>query len=481
MFLTERQNSSRAKIAIMQWLLLIAGVISSVAVFNAARPRRGHRTTLVAGFFASWLTIELAFHWLVVVVAVAAVGIAGGGAEHPAGLLGLLLLAQSAVGLASLGREGLRTGRQMDQALMDLSSRSSAGAGAGAGAGAAARPGVRFPWSHVVLPVLMQRRAGVRRVRDIEFARVGGKTLRLDLTLPADTQPGEKRPVLLQIHGGAWIISDKRDQGQPLMNHLATQGWVCVNANYRLSPGATFPDHLIDTKRALAWISEHVADFGGDPEYVCITGGSAGGHLAAMVALTANQARYQPGFEDVDTSVKAAVPFYGIYDLTNRLGTYPDHFYSRLLEPLVMKAFLADEPERFEEASPIDQVHALAPPFLVVHGDRDSIVPLPDTRLFVERLREVSHQPVLYAELKGAQHAFDVFPSVRCARVVEGVERFLTTLWEGAVGAAPVAELTSGESGPDGGAAGEAKAAAPPGVEVRTGAETDGAGELSVG
>lgn len=472
MFLTERQNSSRAKIAIMQWLLLIAGVISSVAVFNAARPRRGHRTTLVAGFVASWLTIELAFHWLVVVVAVAALGIAGGGAEHLVGLLGLLLLAQSAVGLASLGREALRTGRQMDQALMDLSSRPSTGAGAGAGPGG--RPGVRFPWSHIVLPVLMQRRAGVRRVRDLEFARVGGQTLRLDLTLPAETQPGEKRPVLLQIHGGAWIVSDKRHQGQPLMNHLATRGWVCVNANYRLSPGATFPDHLIDAKRALAWIGEHVADFGGDPGYVCVTGGSAGGHLAALLALTANQPRYQPGFEDVDTSVKAAVPFSGMYDLTNRLGTYPDHFHSRLLEPLVMKAFLADEPERFAEGSPIDQLHALAPPFLVVHGDRDSMVPLPDTRLFVERLREVSHQPVLYAELRGAQHAFDVFPSVRCARVVEGVERFLTTLWEGTVEAAPVAELTIGEVGENGpdrsGVAGAA-------LEARTEAETDEAGE----
>jgi acetyl esterase/lipase len=417
----------------MQWLLLIAGVVSSLAVLNAARPLRGRRTLVVAGFIASWLTIELAFHWLVVVVAVGALGIAGGGAEHLVGLLGLLLLVQSAVGLANLGREGLRTGRQMDQALMDLSPRAESGANA------------RFPWAHVLLPLLMQRRGGVRRVRNLEFARVAGTTLRLDLTLPADTQPGEKRPVLLQVHGGAWIISDKRDQGQPLMNHLATQGWVCVSANYRLSPGATFPDHLIDCKRALAWIREHVADFGGDPDHVCVTGGSAGGHLATLVALTANQPRYQPGFEDVDTSVQAAVPFYGIYDLTDRLGTYPDHFHSRLVEPLVMKAFLADEPERFAEASPIDQVHALAPPFLVLHGDRDSIVPLPDTRLFVERLREVSHQPVLYAELKGAQHAFDVFPSLRCARVVEGVERFLTTLWKGTVDATPVAQLTAGE------------------------------------
>jgi len=415
----------------MQWLLLVAGVLSSLAVVNAARPRRGRRS-FVPGFFASWLTIELAFHWLVLDVVVVAVGIAGGGADHLVGLLGLLLLAQSAVGLANLGRESLRTGRQVHQALAELP-------------GGPPRAGGSFPWSHVVLPVLMSRRSGVRRVRNLAFARVAGKVLRLDLTLPAATQPGDKRPVVLQIHGGAWVIGDKRQQGQPLLNHLATQGWVCVNANYRLSPGATFPDHLVDCKRALAWSAEHVADFGGDPDYVCVTGNSAGGHLAAMVALTANQPRYQPGFEHVDTSIKAAVPFYGIYDLTNRLGTFPASFHRRIAEPLVVKAFLAEEPERFVEASPIDQVHPLAPPFLVVHGDRDSLVPLPDTRLFVERLREVSKQPVLNAELQGAQHGFDLFPSLRTAKVVEGVERFLTTLWEQRAGATPVAELTVGD------------------------------------
>lgn len=399
----------------MQWLLLIAGVISSVCVVNAARPRRG-RWSGVPGFFGSWLTIELAFHWFVLDVIVAAIGIAGGGFDHLAGKIGLLLIAQSAVGLLSLGREGLRAEGQMRTALADLAP--------------ADRPTpAKFPWSHVVLPFLVQRRKGVRRVRNLEFAQVGGKTLRLDLTLPEDTQPGEKRPVILQIHGGGWIIGDKREQGQPLLNHLATQGWVCVNANYRLSPGATFPDHLIDCKRALAWIRAHIADFGGDPGYVCVTGGSAGGHLTALLALTANKPEYQPGFEQVDTSVHAAVPFYGCYDFTNRLGTYPGYFLTRMLEPHVMKAFLEDEPERFAAASPIDQVHGDAPPFLVLHGDRDSLIPLPDTRLFVDRLREESRQPVFYAELRGAQHAFDIFPSVRTARVVEGVERFLTTLW----------------------------------------------------
>ena len=114
--------------------------------------------------------------------------------------------------------------------------------------------------------------------------------------LPASRPPG-RRPTLLQIHGGAWIVGSKNEQGIPLMLHLAARGWVCVSANYRLSPRATFPDHLVDVKRAIAWIREHGAEYGANPDFLVVTGGSAGGHLAALVALTANDPEYQPGFE----------------------------------------------------------------------------------------------------------------------------------------------------------------------------------------
>ena len=105
-------------------------------------------------------------------------------------------------------------------------------------------------------------------------------------------------------------------------------GWVGFNIDYRLSPAATFPDHLVDVKRAIAWVREHAAEYGADPDFVCLTGGSAGGHLCALAALTADDPAYQPGFEDADTSVAAAVPFYGVYDLTDSEGIY----YSELLE-----------------------------------------------------------------------------------------------------------------------------------------------------
>jgi acetyl esterase/lipase len=286
--------------------------------------------------------------------------------------------------------------------------------------------GSRIAWWRLITP-LPFRPSGVRRLRNVEYARAAGRRLRLDVYMPR--LEGSSRPAVLQIHGGAWVMGDKRQQGVPLLTHLASTGWVGFNANYRLSPGATFPDHLIDLKRAIAWIREHADEYGVDPNFIAVTGGSAGGHLAALMALTANEPRYQPRFENADTSVQAAVPFYGIYDFTNRLGTHPRVFLKRLLEPHVMKAYISEAPERFTEASPLDRIHPDAPPFLIIHGDRDTLAPLADARLFAERLRAVSKAPVVYAELRGAQHAFDIFISPRSAPVIEAVERFLVATY----------------------------------------------------
>jgi acetyl esterase/lipase len=236
-------------------------------------------------------------------------------------------------------------------------------------------------------------------------------------------------PVLLQIHGGAWIVGDKRQQARPLMHHLAENGWVCVAPNYRRSPSATFPEHLVDVKLALRWVRAHVSDFGGDPGFVVITGGSAGGHLAALAAFTANEPEFQPGFEDVDTSVAACVVFYGAFDLMGRYGGRGADGMGGLIERVVLKRRLADDPGAFSRASPLDQVRADAPPFMVVHGTDDSLVPIDEARAFAARLRAVSSSPTVYVELPHAQHAFEVFDTARSDIVVRGVHRFLATAY----------------------------------------------------
>jgi acetyl esterase/lipase len=213
------------------------------------------------------------------------------------------------------------------------------------------------------------------------------------------------------------------------MYHLADRGWVCVAINYRLSPRATWPDQLVDCKRALAWIRAHIAEFGGDPDYVVVTGGSAGGHLTTMVGLTANDPELQPGFESVDTSVRAMVPFYGVFDWTDQFGIRGARDpLRRLLERSVVKVPRDDDPQRYAQASPMHRVHGGAPPALVVHGDLDSLAPVDEARRFVAMLRDVSANPVVYVELPGAHHAFDVFHSVRTLHAVAGVDAFLAWL-----------------------------------------------------
>jgi acetyl esterase/lipase len=244
------------------------------------------------------------------------------------------------------------------------------------------------------------------------------------------------------------MVGQKEGQAEPLMAHLAERGWVCVTTNYRLSPRATWPDHIVDVKRALAWTKATIAEHGGDPDFVVITGGSAGGHLSSLAALTPHVADFQPGFEDTDTSVAAAVPFYGVYDFVNRHGTSRADMEG-FLARRVFKSKPSEDRARWEQASPISHVGPHAPPFFVLHGTNDSLVPAGQARSFVDELRKESNRPTVYAELPGAQHAFEMFPSVRTHATVHAVERFLAVVRSEHGGATP-AEAVGGSSQPIG-------------------------------
>jgi acetyl esterase/lipase len=258
---------------------------------------------------------------------------------------------------------------------------------------------------------------------DISYGECGSRN-HLDIWRRPDLDRGGRAPVLLQVPGGAWMVGNKRGQAHPLMSHLAELGWVCVAINYRLSPRSTWPDHIVDVKRAIAWTKEHIAEYGGDPDWIAITGGSAGGHLSALAALTPNDPRFQPGFEEADTRVQAAVPFYGVYDFTKSDNSMHPMMVP-MLQKHVFKIKRRDHPDEFRTASPITHISQDAPPFFVLHGRNDSLVPVAQARNFTAALREVSRQPVVYAELPCAQHAFDIFGSTRAAHAAVAVEQFL--------------------------------------------------------
>jgi acetyl esterase/lipase len=407
----------------MPWVFLAVTLIGACFTLNAYIPQRRKGFLAVPSFFAGWLTAELSAHHFAWQLAATVFFLWAGALAAWPGWVGLGITLVSWAGLFALVSLSQRTEEVVEKSLADALGpryRDSIAAAL------ADRSGKSSRRDHLVIPFLLYDR-DVEVVRDIPFAEGAKRRHQLDVYRPR--AGAREAPVLLQVHGGGWVIGDKRQQGLPLMLHLAARGWVCVATNYRLSPRATFPDHLIDVKRAIRWIRLHIAEYGGDPNFLAVTGGSAGGHLSSLATLTPNEPEYQPGFEDVDTAVRACVSFYGVYDFANRFGHQLHDGMTGFLERLVMKKRISEHPEAFERASPMHRIHAAAPPFFVIHGTHDSLVPVEEARCFVARLRERSNAPVAYAELPGAQHAFEVFHSLRTRHVVQGVDRFLVFVY----------------------------------------------------
>lgn len=393
--------------------LVLAALGFAVALATNVQARR--LGPLVAPYFLfAWVVGELAPHAILWHALVSAGFVATGVLEDGRGLAGLALSVASVLLLARAHLRGIGGGRETQRALAPLGLKSAG----------TVSPLHGFPNAFAFAD------PRVEKIADVAYGEAlpGDKGRRnlLDVIRPKGARPGDARPVLLQIHGGAWIIGDKREQAQPLMAHMAGEhGWVCVAINYRLSPQATFPDHVVDVKRALRWVRERVAEYGGDPQFVCVTGGSAGGHLTALAALSANDPRFQPGFEHVDTRVAAAVPFYGVYDFLDRKGIRGAQSMVPMLSRMVFKKTPDQDPELWDALCPITRVSEHAPPFLVIQGTHDTLVFVEEAREFVRALREKSKAPVAYLEMEGAQHAFDVFHSPRSRHAVLAAAAFL--------------------------------------------------------
>jgi acetyl esterase/lipase len=389
--------------------LLLGAAALSATVLATVRLRRP--ASLAFPFMmTSWLVGELAvFHLVLQIVAVGVLTLLGA-LDHTSGRVGLGLFAISIAALAVVQLRAGKAGAVFEQELEALGVLDVLDVGE-----RAALTGTRRPFHFDMRGIEVERNLAYgddpRHVLDI---------------YRADGQAAAAgRPVVIYVHGGAWVIGNKEQQGKPLLLHLARSGYLAVTVNYRLAPRHKWPAQIVDVKRAIAWVREHVHEHGGDPSFVAISGSSAGGHLAALAALTPGDPEFQPGFEHADTSVDACVPIYAPFDLTDRAGRRGRASMRPFLERVVMTTKLRDDPDTWHAASPLWRVSPEAPPMFVIQGELDQLVWREEAREFVAELRDCSNAPVVFAEVPGAQHAFEVFNSVRSREAVVAIERFL--------------------------------------------------------
>ncbi|HEY7053293.1 MAG TPA: alpha/beta hydrolase [Mycobacterium sp.] len=402
---------------------LVRASVELLNALNGLRPlgRKGYRSILA--FSYGWIPSEVPSLYLTASVLDAVRRGRRGDFAGPRGKLALTLIAAAWVVLGVIWRRGVTTpGPVLEAALRD-------GLGDDYADVIATLPATpsRTGRPSGALRTTMIRRRYVERNATVRYGPHGRANL-ADVWRKRDLPRDGKAPVLVQVPGGAWIFGLRRPQGYPLMSHLAEQGWVCVSLAYRVAPWHTWPDHIVDVKRALAWVKENIAEFGGDPDFVAITGGSAGGHLASLAALTPNDPAFQPGFEEADTSVVAAVPLYGRYDWYTTTGEGRPEFIEFLAKLVVKKEYKTYR-QTFVDASSIARVHSDAPPFFVLHGQNDSVIPVQEARDFVRELSEVAKAPVLYAELPHTQHGFDMYGSPRTHKAAAAVSRFLSWVY----------------------------------------------------
>lgn len=368
-------------------VFLALSVAAAVLVVNALRSPVAPGRPFPPPWLPAMVVSELAPLLVVPVALLAGLGLVLGIGGVRIGLLALWLLALSIVGLVVLTVRTLRVPGDLE-----------------------AGPSL---WT--LLRIKERPPGGVETRTDVPYAD--------GLTVDVIGRPGVSgAPALIYLHPGSWMRGEPGRMARPLLHRLAATGWVILDLRYPLSPEATFPDHLLGVRQAIAWAKTGGASYGIDPGRVVVAGGSAGAHLAALAALTWDHPELEA--TPVDTTVIGCVGFYGIYDLLVRSPTRHDWPF---VAEYVMKATPDEVPGRYRLASPIDQVRPDAPPFLLIHGAMDSIVLAAESEQFVSALT-TEGVAVDYRAIRGAQHGFDAFASLRTRAVADYCVAWLTEL-----------------------------------------------------
>jgi acetyl esterase/lipase len=265
--------------------------------------------------------------------------------------------------------------------------------------------------------------ADPRVERDVEYARAGETSLKLDLYLPHAAKP----PLIVWVHGGAWRGGSKNDM--PLGSFLE-HGFAVASVDYRLTPVAAFPAQAHDIKAALRFLRARAGQFGYDPKRFVIAGGSAGAHLAVLVGVTGGNERLEGSLgehRDVSSDVQAIVSYYGMSNLTTILSQSTPHGLKMRVPALEL--LLGGQPEDKSElarlASPVFHVDAGDPPLLLLHGDQDPQAPINQSHELHGAYKKAG-RPVHFQVLHGAAHGGAVFyDRERTQRVVDFLRQHL--------------------------------------------------------
>jgi acetyl esterase/lipase len=233
--------------------------------------------------------------------------------------------------------------------------------------------------------------------KDVDYLG-SGRAEKADLYRPKDIPEGQRVPAVVIIHGGGWTGGEKgaaRELG--IGTTLAENGYVGLSINYLLSDEVhrvTWPQNLHDCKTAVRWLRKNADRLHVDPDHIGVIGGSAGGHLSAMVAATGPEAKYDPPgpYSEYPTRVQAAVIMYAPMEMN-------------LIDRAWLGKTRAEDPALYQEVSPLTHLDPRDPPFLVLHGTADKLVEVEQSRILDAALEKTGlrHQLII---IEGGPHTF---------------------------------------------------------------------------
>jgi acetyl esterase/lipase len=253
---------------------------------------------------------------------------------------------------------------------------------------------------------------GVTSFADVTFSTLPGfRPLAIDIYVPKKSRA--PKPLILYIHGGGWMGGHTRQSAAfsnfpAVLAKLASEGFVVASLEYRLSGEAPFPAQLQDARAAIRFLKANATKYGLDPSRVGVWGGSAGGHLAALAALSCgvtslDPAPAAPGSE----CVQAAVTWYGVFDFAPMLARQaPGNAALNPAENALLRCTPATcTPEAVRAVSPASYIDAKDPPFLLIHGEKDAVVPVAQSR-DAEAAMKAAGMSVEAIYIAGADHSW---------------------------------------------------------------------------